>query len=97
MRLILARAAWMQATATSLKAGLLTSLFATPLGIARGLRTVGFALRWARLASALLLTPIIVPVILVGIAIFYAYVKLKLVNTLARPRAGAQRARDPAG
>ena len=33
---------WMQATATSLKAGLLTSLFATPLGVARGLRTVGF-------------------------------------------------------
>ena len=39
-------------------------------------------LRWARLASAFLLIPIIVPVILVGIGIFYAYVKLKLVNTL---------------
>ena len=29
-----------------------------------------------------LLTPIIVPVILVGIGVFYAYVRLKLVNTL---------------
>ena len=30
----------------------------------------------------MLLIPIIIPVILVGIGIFYAYVKLKLVNTL---------------
>ena len=29
-----------------------------------------------------LITPIIVPVILVGIAVFYAYVQLKLVNSL---------------
>jgi putative spermidine/putrescine transport system permease protein len=30
----------------------------------------------------LLLTPMVVPVILIGIGVFYAYVKLKLVNTL---------------
>jgi putative spermidine/putrescine transport system permease protein len=34
------------------------------------------------LVSSVLLTPIIVPVILVGIGVFYAYVKLKLVNSL---------------
>ena len=39
-------APWMQATATSFKAGVLTALFATPLGDARGLRAV-------RLAAAL--------------------------------------------
>jgi putative spermidine/putrescine transport system permease protein len=39
-------------------------------------------LRWAALVTTTLITPIIVPVILAGIAIFYAYVKLKLVNTL---------------
>jgi putative spermidine/putrescine transport system permease protein len=30
----------------------------------------------------LLLTPMVVPVILIGIGVFYAYVKLKLVNSL---------------
>ena len=73
---------WMQATATSLKAGLLTSLFATPLGALAAYGLLVSRLRWAKLATALLLIPIIVPVILVGIGVFYAYVKLKLVNTL---------------
>jgi putative spermidine/putrescine transport system permease protein len=74
--------AWMQATYTSLKAGVLTALLATPLGTmaAYGLFTSRF--RWASLIYVALLTPIVVPVILVGIAVFYAYVQLKLVNSL---------------
>ncbi len=40
-------------------------------------------LRAARALHTLLLTPIIVPVILVAIGVFYVYVKIKLVNTLA--------------
>ena len=72
----------MQATATSLKAAALTTLVATPLGTmaAYGLFTSG--LRWAKLMVPLLLTPIIVPIILVGIGVFYVYVRLKLVNSL---------------
>ena len=38
--------------------------------------------RWARFVNVMLITPIIVPVILVAIAVFYVYVKLKLVNSL---------------
>ena len=38
--------------------------------------------RWVHLIHVLLITPIIVPVILVAIAVFYVYVKLKLVNSL---------------
>ena len=74
---------WMQATATSLKAGLLTALFATPLAT-----MAAYGLHQTRLRHAsngltlLLLAPMVVPVILVGIGVFYAYVKLKLVNTL---------------
>jgi len=73
---------WMHATATSLKAAALTTIIATPLGTmaAYGLH----ASRW-RFASAmtmLLVTPMVVPVILIGIGVFYAYVKLKMVNTL---------------
>ena len=40
-------------------------------------------LRWTAFVMAVLLTPIIVPLILVGIGVFYAYVRLKLVNSLA--------------
>jgi putative spermidine/putrescine transport system permease protein len=73
---------WMQAAATSLKAGLLTMCVATPLGTmaAYGLSTS--RLRFASLVMPVLLTPIIVPIILVGIGVFYAYVRLKLVNTI---------------
>ena len=77
-----ASTAWMQATATSFKAGALTTLVATPLGTlaAYGLHVSRY--RWARVVQVLLITPIIVPLILLAIAVFYAYVKLKLVNSL---------------
>jgi putative spermidine/putrescine transport system permease protein len=75
-------ASWMQATATSIKAGLLTTLVATPLGTMAAYGLFVSRLRWAGLVMPVLLTPIIVPVVLVGIGVFYAYVRLKLVNTL---------------
>lgn len=73
---------WRAATATSLKAAFLTMLLTTPLGIlaAYGLFACGF--RWGRFVFMLLILPMMVPVILVGIAVFYIYVKLNLVNTL---------------
>ena len=41
------------------------------------------SLRFARAIHTLLLTPIIVPLVLVAIGVFYAFVRLKMVNTLA--------------
>jgi len=76
-------ASWLQATATSLKAGALTAVLATPLGTLAAYGLFVSRLRWAGIVFALLITPLIVPVILVAIAVFYAYVQLKLVNTLA--------------
>ena len=77
-----ASTSWMQATATSLKAGVMTALFATPLATmaAYGLRQSRF--RQTNPLTMLLLAPMVVPVILIGIGVFYAYVKLKLVNTM---------------
>ncbi|SDH63486.1 ABC transporter permease [Bosea robiniae] len=76
-----ASSSWMAATATSFKAGFCTALLATPMGTlaAYGLHTA--RLRFVGLAILALLTPTIVPVILVGIALFYAYVQLKMVNS----------------
>lgn len=78
-----ASAAWMQATTTSLLAGALTTLVATPLGTLAAYGLFVSRLKSARFIHTLMLTPIIVPVILVAIGVFYVYVKLKLVNSLA--------------
>jgi len=77
-----ASTAWMQATATSLKAGALTALLATPLGVLAAYGLQASRTRFANALTMLLLTPIVIPVILIGIGVFYAYVKLHLVNTL---------------
>ena len=74
---------WMQATATSFQAGALTTLVATPLGTLAAYGLFASRLRSARALHTLMLTPIIVPVILVAIGVFYVYVKIKLVNSLA--------------
>lgn len=74
--------AWMQATATSVKAGLLTALIATPFGTAAAYGLHAARFRAVGLIQVVLVAPIIVPAILVGIAVFYAYVQLKLVNSL---------------
>ena len=72
----------MQATVTSLKAAFLTMLVATPVGVvaAYGLHTSRIAL--VRLAFMLLITPMMVPVVLVAIGAFYAFVKLNLLYSL---------------
>lgn len=74
---------WMAATRTSLLAALLTTLLATPLGVAAayGLRSAPG--RLARTFRLLLVAPLIVPVIILAIGIFYLYVRLGLVNTMA--------------
>jgi putative spermidine/putrescine transport system permease protein len=74
--------AWMDATATSFKAGVLTMLLATTVGVAAAYGLHSSRTRWSGLVQGLLLTPIVVPVILVGIGVFYVYARLGLVNTL---------------
>jgi putative spermidine/putrescine transport system permease protein len=74
--------AWRQATATSFKCAFATVLVATPLGTLAAYGLFLSRLKAARFLFVLLITPLIVPIILIGIGVFYAYVKLKLVNTL---------------
>ena len=73
---------WMQATATSLKAAVLTMLVATPVGViaAYGLHNSG--VRFVRMAYLMLITPMMVPVVLVAIGAFYAFVKMSLLYSL---------------
>lgn len=73
---------WMQATGTSFKAAALTALVATPLGTLAAYGLSASRFRAARALHVLLITPMIVPVILIAIAVFYVYVKAKLNNSL---------------
>jgi putative spermidine/putrescine transport system permease protein len=82
-RNFLSSTSWMQATATSFQAGVLTTLVATPLGTLAAYGMFTSKLRVTKGLNTLMLTPIIVPVILVAVGVFYVYVKLKMVNSLA--------------
>jgi putative spermidine/putrescine transport system permease protein len=74
---------WIQATITSLKAGFLTMLVTTPVGIAAAYGLFISNHRATQFLFILLITPIMIPVILIAIGAFYVYVQIKLVNSLA--------------
>lgn len=75
-------AKWMRATVTSFKVGILTMLVATPLGTMAAYALFVSGHRAARALFAFMLTPMIVPVILIAIGTFYAYGKVGLNNTI---------------
>ena len=73
---------WMQATYTSLKVAFLTMLVATPIGVVAAYGLHASNIRFIRVAFVLLITPMMVPVVLIAIGAFYAYVKLNLFYTV---------------
>ncbi len=73
---------WMRATVTSLQAGFLTMLVATPLGTMAAYALFVSGHRVARAMFLFLITPMIVPVILIAIGAFYAYGRVGLNNTI---------------
>ncbi len=73
---------WMRATVTSIQVGTLTMLLATPLGTMAAYALFVSGHRAARAIFMLLITPMIVPVILIAIGTFYAYGRVGLNNTI---------------
>ncbi|WP_371225782.1 ABC transporter permease [Roseovarius sp. 2305UL8-3] len=73
---------WMNATATSLKAAFLTMLVATPVGVLAAYGLHASKVPFIRVAFVLLITPMMVPVVLIAIGAFYAYVKLQILYTM---------------
>ncbi|MFM8665890.1 MAG: ABC transporter permease [Betaproteobacteria bacterium] len=76
-------AEWMAATWTSLKAAVLTTLIATPLGTLAAYGMSGLSERLRNSLQLIVLTPLVVPVILVAVGVFHLYAKLGLNYTLA--------------
>ena len=73
---------WMRATVTSFQVGFLTMLLATPVGTLAAYALFVSGHRAARALFAFLITPMIVPVILIAIGTFYAYGRVGLNNTI---------------
>lgn len=73
---------WMAATKTSLLAALLTMIIATPLGLAAAYGLSVSQHKANQLIFLLLISPMMIPIILIAIGVFYLYVRLKMVNTL---------------
>lgn len=73
---------WMRATVTSVEVGFLTMLTATPLGTMAAYALFVSGHRAARAIFAFLITPMIVPVILIAIGAFYAFGRVGLNNTI---------------
>lgn len=74
--------AWINATGTSLKVAVLTMLVATPMGTlaAYGLHVSRF--RFSAVIFVILLLPLMVPIIMIAVGVFFLYAKLGMVNTI---------------
>jgi putative spermidine/putrescine transport system permease protein len=73
---------WMSATLVSLKVAVLTVLVATPLGTAAAYGLHGSGSPLARAVGPLLIVPLVIPVIIIAIGVFYLYARLSMINTL---------------
>lgn len=73
---------WREATITSFEVASLTAVVATSFGTAAAYGLMVSEMGAARIVAAILLAPIMVPVILIAIGIFYVYVKLHLLGSL---------------
>ena len=75
-------ASWMQATGTSFKAAILTMLVATPVGVAAAYGLFVSKHKSGQMIFILLISPMMIPIILIAIGVFYVYVQIKMVNTI---------------
>jgi putative spermidine/putrescine transport system permease protein len=72
---------WMAATVVSVRVALLTTVLATVLGTAAAYGLHFSKARWAAVSRMILAVPLIMPVILIGVGVFFLYARLGLVNT----------------
>jgi putative spermidine/putrescine transport system permease protein len=75
--------AWMQATRVTLTVATLTVLIATPLGVAAAYAISQSKLRIMRVIHMTLLLPLVVPIIITAVGIFFVYARIGLVATLS--------------
>jgi putative spermidine/putrescine transport system permease protein len=75
--------AWMQATLVTLTVAVCTVLIATPLGVSAAYAISQSKLRIMRIIHAALLLPLMVPIIITAVGIFFIYAKVGLIATMS--------------
>ena len=75
--------AWMQATLVTLTVAVCTVLIATPLGVSAAYAISQSKLRIMRIIHAALLLPLMVPIIITAVGIFFVYAKVGLTATMS--------------
>jgi putative spermidine/putrescine transport system permease protein len=75
--------AWMQATLVTLTVAVCTVVIATPLGVSAAYAISQSKLRIMRIIHAALLLPLMVPIIITAVGIFFVYAKVGLIATMS--------------
>ena len=73
---------WMSATWTSFKVAVLTIVVATPIGTMAAYGLVNGSSRLSKILFPIFISPMMVPIILVAIGLFYFFVQFKLVGSV---------------
>ena len=73
---------WTAPTLVSFQVAIPTMLIATIVGTAAGLAMVTSQFRFKNVLGTLLLSPLIVPTIIIGVALYFQFAPLKLVGTI---------------
>lgn len=73
---------WIGATWTSVKVAVLTIFVATPIGTMAAYGLINSGSKVRTILFPIMISPMMVPVILVAIGLFYFYVQLKMVNSI---------------
>ena len=73
---------WMAATRTSLLVGVLTIFVATPIGTLAAYGLTNSSARIRSILFPIMISPMMVPIILVAIGLFYFYVQFNMVNSI---------------
>lgn len=73
---------WMAATWTSIKVAVLTIFVAVPIGTMAAYGLVNSSARISKILFPIFISPMMVPIILVAIGLFYFFVQFKLVGSV---------------
>ena len=73
---------WMAATRTSLLVAVLTIFVATPIGTLAAYGLTNSSARTRSILFPIMISPMMVPIILVAIGLFYFYVQFNMVNSI---------------
>ena len=73
---------WMAATRTSLLVAVLTIFLATPIGTLAAYGLTNSSARVRSILFPIMISPMMVPIILVAIGLFYFYVQFNMVNSI---------------